>query len=56
MTWNDLVYGIADLFQWGFSRLESLGMLPNILFLFTGFVALGWWLLQMRKHAQSGRA
>ena len=56
MSWNDLVYGTADLFQWGFSCLESLGMLPNMIFFTIGFVAFAWWVLQMRKHAQSGNA
>lgn len=52
MSWNDFVYGVADVCQWAFSGLEGLGMLPNILFIIIGFVALGWWVMQMLKHNQ----
>ncbi len=45
-----LLKPIEDLFLWSFGILESLGNLPNNLFIVTGFVLLGYWLFLQGKY------
>lgn len=45
-----LLKPIEDLFLWSFGILESLGNLPNNLFIVTGFVLMGYWLFLQGKY------
>lgn len=46
------MYNLGDVFTWTFKILESLGNLPNILFVIIGFVGLAFWLMKQSQYSK----
>ena len=47
-AYNDIIYGIGDIFTWTFKILPALGNLPNILFSVIMAVMALYWLKWQR--------
>ena len=44
MEYNDLIYGLGDIFHWTFKILPALGNLPNIIFTLLMAFGVVYWL------------
>lgn len=49
---TDIVYAIGDFLQWTFKILETLGNLPNVLFIILGFVGVAFWLFKQNAFTK----
>lgn len=49
MSWNEFIYGIADLLEASFAILPKLGNIPNVFFILIIFGAFVYWLMQLNK-------
>ena len=49
MKWNDLVYGLGDLFQQFFQIMPIIGDALNWLFILAIFGAIVYWMMQLKK-------
>lgn len=56
MSSTEVFYALGDFFYATFELLESLGNLPNVLFIVIGFIAALTWILQMVKHQKESKA
>ena len=54
MQLKDVMYAIADLFQWTFGFLEAAQNGPNFLFIAIGSIFFIYWLVQMKAQASRG--
>ena len=48
--WNDLVYGLGDLFQDFFQIMPMIGNKLNYLFILIIFGAIVYWMMELKKH------
>jgi len=47
---NGLFYGLKTVIESSFGMLDSLGNVPNVLFILLGFVLVSYWIKQMVAH------
>jgi len=52
---TDLMYSIGDFLKWTFGILETLGNLPNVIFIILGFIGAAFWLVKQSQYTKADK-